>query len=368
MRFDNLVNEVLTRVSTTKFNKVITHDYESKVRVKQIQNEFILSKVASRDPSEIMFGVVGNAEGLEAHLQEYKELGFNNIGQIFIFENQPETFSKLKRRAKSLGIDFIIYRDPNILTDPKAVNSLKLYEETLHIDLKQNIYPTVISKLIPHITHLDFDVVGRAPDANVFAQSIQEYFTYPATKSIVVVCAMSRARGGSSSENVKEVNRVFEEILKTVCVYRDNRATAENTLEYFISQMATNVYTSSMSQTYQIKNRIKELVSISLLGSSPIKVYLEDLSNSIKAIGNISAKIIPYRGLSNMVSVVAAKSNGNDCTVDYSLLGTASQNTKSVSAAADTIKYLFSNSFGNNIYEKSTGKRISQYIVDACTS
>lgn len=368
MRFDRLVNEVLNKVSTTKFNNVITHDYESKVRVKQLQNEFILSKIPRRDASEILFGVVGNAEGLQAHLQEYTELGFNNLGQLFIFENQDETFSKLKRAAKKLGINFITYRSPDILTDPKAVNSIKLYNETLNIDLKNNIYPAVINSLIPHISHLDFDVVGRAPAAGVIAESIQRYFTYPATKSIVIVCAMSRGRGGAESENTKEINSLFTELLNTVCVYRDKSTTIENTLEYFIDQIANREYNDGRQRSYYIKNRIKQLVSISLLGSSPIKVYLKDLSNNIKAIGNVSAKVIPYKGLSSMISVVAVKSSSAESSVDYSLLGAASQTSVDTKAAADKILYLFANSIGNNLYEKSTGRRASQFILDACIS
>ena len=364
MRFNALVNEVLTNVSNTKFSNVVTHDYESKIRVKQLQNEFIFSKIPSRDASEILFGVVGNAEGLQAHLQEYKELGFSNPGQLFIFENQSETYSKLRKATKSLGVCFVDYTSSTILTDSKAANCIKLYNNTLNIDLKNNLYPAVIRSLIPHISPLDFDVVGRAPSVDVLAQSVQEYFNYPATKSIVIVCAMSRARGGGESENTKIINSVFDELLNTVCVYRDKDTTTENTLNYFITQLADIGNNIEHQREFLIKKKIRQLLSISKLGASPIKVYLEDLSNSIKSIEGVAAKVIPYKGLSNMISVVAARSNESSCEVDYSLQENNSQNNRSKEVAADAVMYIFTNDFGRNLYEKSTGKPISQYIIE----
>lgn len=364
MRFDALVVEVLTNVSKTKFSNVITHDYESKVRVKQLQNEFILSKVSSRDASEILFGVVGNAEGLQAHLQEYKELGFNNPGQIFIFENQSETYSKLKKAAKKLGVCFVDYTSSTILTDSKAINCIKLYNDTLNIDLKSNLYPAAIRSLIPHISHLDFDVVGKAPSADVLAQSVAEYFSYPATKSIVIVCAMSRERGGGESENTKKINSIVDNLLNTVCIFKDGNSTVENTLNYFIAQLADRGNNTNHQREFLIKKKIRQLVGISTAGSSPIRVYLQDLANNIKSIGSIAAKIIPYKGLSSMISIVAAKSNESSCEIDYSLLAQAAQTDRSKDTAADAVLYIFANDFGRNLYEKSTGKPIAQYIVD----
>ena len=328
--FNKLYQQLLVEAD---FSKVSTHNFDQKLSVKDIQNRFFLEKVPARSSQELVLGFVGNPAGLESHVEEYRALGFTSPGQIIIFERQPAAAAALVEKAIELG-----YKKSK--TNPQ-INSTDFYKEikiindSLYLDLKT---VPLVRELIPHITHIDYDGVEWLDSAQKVKDSIQTVFSYPSIKTLTLVYTRSRALGGTATATTTEVTRETQETLQQLYTYNPNvygvgvedlnwkiSKKIEKPLDYFIELAARNHLqksktTSLTTLSSTLRGYIKSIITNSRTGTTISNAIYQDISTEIQAIGNVSAKIIPYTGLSNMISIPVVRDVTASVEVDLSLL------------------------------------------------
>ena len=321
------------------FSYVTTHDYEKKEQVKHIQNEFITQRVPKRDEKELMLCLVGNPEGLEAHLQEYNSLGFNNPGQVIVVERQTQTAKVLIDKAIELG--YKTSRDNPLPNDPSFFKELKIYNTSINLN-DQNLGLRGNEQIIPLITHIDFDGTDPGYTESSIVQNINSIFSHSNVKSAVLVYTVSRSWGGLETQTTASINSEIDNILNQnfTCSIKNSRAFTNwasmgfrtkfvrNTLEefmrlaatYHLSQRKDQITGANIAVTVGgLKRTLKQIVARKSGVTSTVNSAYEDILKSIKNINGVSAKIIPYTGKANMFSITAVRDNSNTTELDLSL-------------------------------------------------
>lgn len=339
--FDTAYKEIML-MTEADFSHVTTHDYEKKEQVKQIQNSFITQRISSRKEQELMLCLVGNPEGLEAHLQEYKALGFANPGQIIVAERQPQTAKVLIDKAVELG-----YKTSNNnlpLNDPNFFNDLKIYNTSINLN-DQNLGLREIRDILPYITHIDFDGTDPGYTGDSILQNIKSIFSHSNVKSAVLVYTVSRSWGGLETQVTSainaEINKLLDENFTCKVEYSQSFVNwaslgvrskfVRNNLEGFMRIAATHQISQNKDSITgaeiavaagQLKRILKQIIARKSGVTSTVDAAYEDILTSIKNIDGISAKIIPYTGRANMFSVIAVRDNNNTTELDLSLKST----------------------------------------------
>lgn len=321
------------------FSYVTTHDYEKKEQVKHIQNTFITQRIPKRDEKELMLCLVGNPEGLEAHLQEYNSLGFNNPGQVIVVERQTQTAKVLIDKAIELG--YKTSRDNPLPNDPSFLKELKIYNTSINLN-DQNLGLRGNEQIIPFITHIDFDGTDPGYTENSIVQNISSIFSHSNVKSAVLVYTVSRSWGGLETQTTASINSEIDNILNQnfTCNIEYSRnftnwasmgfrtKFVRNTLEefmrlaatYHLSQRKDRVTGANIAVTVGgLKRTLKQIVARKSGVTSTVNTAYEDILKGIKNINGVSAKIIPYTGKANMFSITVVRDSSNTTELDLSL-------------------------------------------------
>ena len=321
------------------FSYVTTHDYEKKEQVKHIQNEFITQRMPKRDEKELMLCLVGNPEGLEAHLQEYNSLGFNNPGQVIVAERQTQTAKVLIDKAVELG--YKTSRDNPLPNDPSFFKELKIYNTSINLN-DQNLGLRGNEQIIPFITHIDFDGTDPGYTENSIVQNINSIFSHSNIKSAVLVYTVSRSWGGLETQTTASINSEIDNILDQnfTCNVENSKFFVKwasmglrtkfvrNTLEefmriaatYHLSQRKDTVTGANIAVTAGgLKRTLKQIVARKSGITSTVNTAYEDILKGIKNINGVSAKIIPYTGKANMFSITVVRDSSNTTELDLSL-------------------------------------------------
>lgn len=336
--FDKTYRKIML-MTEADFSYVTTHDYEKKEQVKQIQNSFINQRISKRDEKELMLCLVGNPEGLEAHLQEYSGIGFNNPGQIIIVERQPQTATALANKA--IELRFKTSRENPLSDDPRFFKELKIYNTSINLN-DQNLGLRNNEDIISFITHIDFDGTDPGYTESSILQNINSIFSHPSIKSAVLVYTVSRSWGGLETQTTTSINSEIDNILNQnfTCNVENSRSFVNwasmgvrtkfvrNTLEDFmrlaaihhLSQRKDRVTGADVAVTVGgLKRTLKQIVSRKSGVTSTVNSAYEDILRGIKNIKGVSAKITPYTGKANMFSITAVRDNANTTELDLSL-------------------------------------------------
>ena len=365
--FNKLYQQLLREAD---FSKVATHSFDQKFSVKDIQNKFFLEKVTTRSDQELVVGFVGNPAGLQSHVEEYKALGFTSPGQIIIFERQHAAHTALVEKAIELG-----YKTSKINPQINSENfykEIKIISGSLDLDLKT--VPS-IRELIPHITHIDYDGVEWLDSAQKVKEDIQKAFSYPSLKTLTLVYTRSRALGGTVTTTTEEISKETQELLQHLYVYDPNSygigvedlnwkisKKLEKPLDYFIDLAAKNhrrnsppSYISTLSSI--LRGYIKSIITNSRTGTNISSTVYQDVSTEIQSLRTVSAKIIPYTGLSNMISIPVVRDAAATVDIDLSL----SSYTRKIKAS-NLYKYLVGYWPLNKLRVKGSKMSLERYL------
>lgn len=347
--FNRVCKEIIIALEAD-FSQITTHDFKGKANVKNLQNDYILQRIPQRNSSEIVVGFVGNAEGLQSHIEEYQQLGFNNLNQIIIFEQQTAAANALLKKAIELG-----YKTSS---SNENANELKIYNDVLDLDLKNN---TPLQDIISHITHIDYDGTSAPGSHERVVNNIYKCFSYPNVKSMVNVHTAPRTSGGLVTPATQEINKIVDDILKEPFEYASILGEIqEGTLSQFFQRAALNKANLSTSQSifYGIlKDRLKTYIGLRKLNTRPVLASYKYLADAIAEQKDLSSKVIPYFGRSNMYSAIVVRDSNNTSEIDTSL-----QSKTNESTPERLIKSIIKNGILQFITHKETNQRLGVFL------
>jgi hypothetical protein len=334
--FDDMYKKVML-LSESDFSQVVTHNYENKESVKLLQNDFITQRIQQRSRRELMVCVVGNPEGLEAHIQEYGTLGFSP-GQIIIFERQPQTAAALIEKAIELGYKTTPENVP--ISHPNFYNELKVFTDTFSLDLKR---VDLIASMLPLITHIDFDGTDFLNTAEEITDGVDKCFSNSSVQSLVVVHTINRNPGGIKTPTTNLINTQVNQLLQQTFTYRPFGGTdyidlrwsrhgerpfkkiVNKPLKDFLDLAAQERVFQASSKTDVstdfgfLKSMLKRIISNTVANDSSINVAYKDILANIQRNGNVSTLLVPYTGLANMFSITSVRDNSNTAELNMSL-------------------------------------------------
>lgn len=347
--FDRTYNKIML-TTEADFSYVTTHDFKNKASVKNLQNNYILNRVPQRQDSEVVIGFVGNADGLQDHIKEYQQLGFKNLNQIIIFEQQPAAAAALIKKAIEVG-----YKTS---PDNQNSNELRIYNNTFHLDLKKN---RDLQDIISQITHIDYDGTSAHGSYTGVVQEIFTCFSYPNVKSMVNVHAAARTAGGLVTPATEEINNIVNSLLQELFTYTTFLGeTQEGSLSTFFQRAAQTKETPSTpaSTCYGIlKDRLKSYVGLRKLNTRPVLASYKYLADAVAKQEDLSCKVIPYSGRTSMYSVVVVRDSNNTAELDASLQGKSN-----VSTPERLINTIISTHMLKFIVHKKTNQRLGEYL------
>ena len=244
-RFLKVLNEqAIFHVEVPERKKHRVTQTEKKSNV--ITNEIEFFSLQGAIGGDVYLGVVGNGSGLEAHIQQAKRLGYNDLRNVFFFEMVKNYFYDiLQHYLKRLDIHELIFKasdlinsqavhapietfvknnlyrlrgvfsirgdHPNILCGVLPINGNEFIEmqkgfnffESKRVIKDKNKKKTVQNFISPErVTHIDFDVTGDPKSEKESINNIQGAFnntvtffeTYPNLKSLVQVYSWKRGQ------------------------------------------------------------------------------------------------------------------------------------------------------------------------------
>lgn len=228
----------------TKFPSTST---ENKKTVVQIENNTILRDISVRNVNALVGGVVGRADGLDRHIEQYLALGFKEKN-IHIFEIMESMYKELNRAIKAKG-----------------------YKVTLHFCNMLN--PTGISReQLDRFEHLDVDIT-TALDIHTFVPTVEAmHIWYPNLKSFVFVhsARSSKIRSLNIEKDLQGYAPLFNSI--------KNQNISANTINNFISSF------KSVWDYYKNRDNCGKLT------------FVKQLQQNFE---DYSIKIITYPGVGN---------------------------------------------------------------------
>ena len=210
-----------------------------KLKVIEWENQLFKQSIPTRKENEAVLGVVGNSSQLLRHIEQYKDLGFQEEN-MYICEIQEKTWQGLVDEANRLESEGVI-KKTNLA---KRIYNHDLFKKATEI---------------PNLTHIDFD----------------ETRTHETLK--------------------EDVNYFYTncEQLKTLCIVKNLRRGADvnvpNELEYLVDIMNSHLQIASKNRLISF---LRKGVKMVMYGYDNIEL---SLNNSIKNFPHLSALYDSYK-------------------------------------------------------------------------
>lgn len=247
-----------------------------KNEIVQKENQFILARIPGRGPQEQMVGVVGHVHGLMLHLDQFRELGFQDEN-IFLFELDETMYPLLKSGTemykgfdalKQEGLTKSFLVKGNIFYPP-----IKKPEDRVNYNIPDDFMPG-FDRL--KVTHVDADITTKFEEEEFFKNVRLTYIMYPNAKSSVYVHSL-RALNLRSSKIEKELEDLekLEIFLRAIYLTKEGTYGTDRVSEF------RTVY-----ELYRSKQEGEELTGK--------KKFIEKLKKLYGS--NFDIKIQSYRG------------------------------------------------------------------------
>lgn len=235
-----------------------THNTASKANVKNLQNIFINKyRQYPPGPDDLLYGVVGHPSGLQEHIDEADNLGYDKK-QVRYFDRDKDTVQALRQQW-------------NMLFPQEKSQGVNQIKHLTLSPLRSGYTDDVIQD--QHVTHLDFDITSIAPfnPAGVVNTVLEFKAKYKKLQSMVYVF---------SQRSKKEAN-ILVDILQPFLTGLNNNDI--NTIYGVANKFAFNKTSSKRAATDEYSIQLQRL--------------LKD--------AKISSLVVPYAGRNNtaMLSV-----------------------------------------------------------------
>lgn len=213
--FENANEEKAFPVTTSKF----------KVDVIAKENNFI-KKYFTPSPNDQLVGVVGRVEGLLRHIQQFRDLGYQDKNML-IFELDEGMYKDLEN-GDGIHKGIIQLKNDNITNANLFWGNLLKPSRTEYYDQ----YKWFDSK---KVTHADLDFTIALNEPQLFDEMKQAFSVYPNLKSAVFVHSL-RAHQTKSAKATKELNDKYRKLIDTLDVVVGRSSEFKNIYDYYTSE------------------------------------------------------------------------------------------------------------------------------------
>lgn len=185
--------------NTNSYKFPITTTAE-KSRVIANENNFINENITTRSPDEQVVGVVGRAEGLDRHIKQFVNLGFNK-NNILLFELDERMANDLKLAAVGKLPQYVRdeYGNLQVATDENGNEKVRVIQWSILKPISPFVKTDQPWFDPDKVTHVDLDFTTAATPIEIKTNITSAFNAYNNVKSLVCVHSL---RGSNTRTDV----------------------------------------------------------------------------------------------------------------------------------------------------------------------